>query len=158
MKRPVWRRVRVIALAVMLVGLVRVSGALAGEFYETGGLAIRGYDPVAYFAEQRPVQGSTRYTSSYLGSMFHFATAENRAAFQANPARFAPQYGGFCAYGMALGYKAKIEPDAFTIVEGKLYLNYDRSVRDRWSRDIAGHIKKADRNWPTVRTTTKVAQ
>ena len=81
-----------------------------------------------------------------------FASAASRDAFRAAPAKYAPQYGGYCAYGMASGYKAPIEPDAWTIVEGKLYLNYNLSVRSRWSADIPGYIGKADANWPTVRS------
>jgi len=126
------------------------AGAFAGAYFETGGTAIEGYDPVAYFRENKPVKGSTAYTAAHQGSTFRFASAANRDAFVADPEKFAPQYGGFCAYAVANGYKAKIEPDAFTIVNGKLYLNYDQSIQRRWRRDIPGFIKKGDRNWPEV--------
>ena len=114
--------------------------AVAGEFFEPGGLAIRGTDPVAYFKENRPVKGS----------VFRFASAANRDAFAAAPERYAPQYGGFCAYAAALGYKASIDPDAFTIVDGKLYLNYNKATEALWRKDIPGYIRKGDANWPAV--------
>lgn len=126
------------------------AAALAGAYFELGGAAIGGYDPVAYFKQNKPVKGSAAYTATHEGSTFHFASAANRDAFVADPGRYAPQYGGFCAYAVANGYKAKIEPDAFTIVNGKLYLNYDQSIQRRWRRDIPGYIKKGDRNWPEV--------
>lgn len=126
------------------------AAAFAGAYFEKGGTAIGGYDPVAYFKQNKPVKGSTAYTATHEGSTFHFASAANRDAFAADPARYAPQYGGFCAYAVANGYKAKIEPDAFTIVNDKLYLNYDQSVQRRWRRDIPGYIAKGDRNWPEL--------
>jgi YHS domain-containing protein len=126
------------------------AGALAGAYFEKGGAAIDGYDPVAYFKQNKPVKGSTTYTATHQGSTFRFASAANRDAFVAEPEKFAPQYGGFCAYAVAGGYKAKIEPDAFTIVSGRLYLNYDQSIQRRWRRDIPGYIGKGDRNWPEV--------
>ena len=124
--------------------------ALAGEFFEAGGIAIRGTDPVAYFKENRPVKGSEAYTATYKGSMFRFGSAANRDAFTASPERYAPQYGGFCAYAVATGYKASIVPEAFTIVDGKLYLNYSKSVETTWRKDIPGYIRKGDANWPAV--------
>lgn len=124
--------------------------AWAGAYFENGGVAIRGYDPVAYFKQDKPVKGSSAYTATHEGSTFHFASAANRDAFAADPGKYAPQYGGFCAYAVANGYKAKIEPDAFTIVNGKLYLNYDQSIQQRWRRDVPGYIKKGDHNWPEV--------
>lgn len=126
------------------------TGAFAGTYFERDGAAIDGYDPVAYFKENKPVKGSNAFTVTHEGSTFRFASAANRDAFVADPKKYAPQYGGFCAYAVASGYKAKIEPDAFTIVDGKLYLNYDQSIQRRWRRDIPGYIKKGDRNWPEV--------
>ena len=126
------------------------AAAFAGAYFERGGAAIDGYDPVAYFKENKPVKGSEAFTATHEGSTFRFASAANRDAFVADPGKYAPQYGGFCAYAVADGYKAKIEPDAFTIVEGRLYLNYDQSIQRRWRRDIPGYIRKGDRNWPEV--------
>ena len=136
----------VIAGALFWVG----AAACAGTYFEKGAAAIDGYDPVAYFKENKPVKGSDSFTVTHEGSTFRFSSAANRDAFVADPQKYAPQYGGFCAYAVANGYKAKIEPDAFTIVDDKLYLNYDQSVQRRWRRDIPGYIRKGDRNWPAV--------
>ena len=85
--------------------------------------AIRGYDPVAYFTQGKPVKGSREYTHQWNGATWRFASAQNRERFAAAPAKYAPQYGGYCAYGVASGYAVKIEPDAWSVVDGKLYLN-----------------------------------
>lgn len=138
--------------------LLFVEAVPAGEVYIKDGAAISGYDPVAYFLEHKPVQGSSALTSEFRGSVFQFASAANREAFAAEPERYAPQYGGFCAYGMAKGYKATTSPEAFTIVDGKLYLNYNLDVRDRWQKDVPGFIVQADRNWPRGKSSTKVSQ
>lgn len=117
---------------------------------ERGGLAIDGYDPVAYFAEGRARHGAPAFAHDWRGARWLFASAANRDAFAAEPERYAPQYGGFCAYGMASGYKAPIDPDAWTLAGGKLYLNYSKAIRMLWSTDVKGYVAKADANWPTV--------
>ncbi len=132
------------------------SAAWSGEFYEKDGLALRGYDPVAYFSEGKPVEGTPEYAYEYKGSNFRFSSKNNRDSFVADPQHFAPQYGGFCAFGTASGYKAAIDPSAFTIVDDKLYLNYNLDVRAQWSSDISGFIVKADKNWPGVSAQTKI--
>lgn len=113
-------------------------------------LALRGFDPVAYFTEGRAVEGRDAYTLEWKGGTWKFATAANRAAFEADPAAYAPQYGGYCAYAVAQGATAAIDPEAWTIVDGKLYLNFSKQVRDTWRQDIPGYIQKADANWPGV--------
>ena len=138
-----------------ILGTFLLALALAAQAQtnvDSSGLALKGYDPVAYFKEGKPVPGKPQFTALHEGATYRFASPASRDAFLAAPAQYAPQYGGYCAYGMASGYKAPIEPDAWTIVDGKLYLNYNRSVRSRWSADIPGFIGKADANWPTVRS------
>jgi YHS domain-containing protein len=115
-------------------------------------VAIRGYDPVAYFTLGRPTQGEATFKATYQGAEFRFATAANRAAFIANPARYAPQYGGYCAWAVSQGYTAGIDPTAWAIVDGKLYLNYNRTIQTRWQGDRANLIQAGNRNWPTVLT------
>jgi hypothetical protein len=115
-----------------------------------GGVAIKGYDPVAYFTDGRAVPGDPRIGASLNGVTWRFATAEHRKAFLAHPAKYQPEYGGFCAYGMAAGHKADIDPEAFTIVGGRLYLNYSKDVMAAWRKDIPSLIAKADHNWPAV--------
>lgn len=142
--------------AVFLALLWQVAGA--GEVFEKDGVALRGYDPVAYFTAHRPVPGSAQFQAEYLGATFRFASQANRDAFVADPARYAPQYGGFCAYGMTNGYKATTDPAAFRIVDGRLYLNYNREVQKRWATDIPGYIVKADGHWPTAKALVKVIE
>lgn len=143
-----------------LAGLL-VTAALttmAGSFNETDGVAIAGYDPVAYVAELKAAKGSSEFTSIHQGSVFLFKSAANRDTFAANPEKFVPQYGGYCAFGVSRGYKAVTSPEAFTVVDGKLYLNYNAEVKTMWSRDMPGHIGKANNNWTTVEKTTKVTR
>lgn len=109
--------------------------------------AIRGYDPVAYFTDGLPVPGLDSISYVWKGATWHFASADHRDQFAQNPEKFAPQYGGYCAYGWSQGYAVKIEPEAWSIVQGKLYLNYDNSVKKKWDKDPAGYIRKADDNW-----------
>jgi YHS domain-containing protein len=147
---------RLVAAAVALT--VLSVNAWAGEFFEKDGAALRGYDPVAYFNDNKPVKGSAEHTAEYKGSTFHFASKANRDAFVADPVKYAPQYGGFCAFGTAGGYKAAVDPAAFTVVNGKLYLNYNRDVQQQWSADIPGFVVKADKNWPAVSRQSRVIE
>jgi hypothetical protein len=114
------------------------------------GVAVGGHDPVAYFSERKPVAGSAEITLEHDGAVWRFASAANREAFQADPAKFAPQYGGYCAFAVANGYTAKGDPEAWTVANGKLYLNYNKSVQRRWEQDIPGNVRKGDANWPKV--------
>lgn len=133
------------ALLTMTAGM-----ALAGEYFEKDGVALRGYDPVAYFTDGKPTKGASAHKFEYKGSTFYFATAENQRRFARDPARYAPQFGGFCALGAANGYKVSTQPDAFDVVDGKLYLNHDVKVLEVWQADIPGNITKARKNWPEV--------
>ena len=121
------------------------------EVFQKNGAAIGGYDPVAFFRQQKPVKGSQAYSANYKLATWWFASKENRDAFLQSPEKYAPQYGGYCAYGTAGGYKAPTEPDAWSVVDGKLYFNYNRSVKEKWSKDVPGYIRKADANWPKIR-------
>ncbi|MCB9743123.1 MAG: YHS domain protein [Alphaproteobacteria bacterium] len=114
------------------------------------GLALDGYDPVAYFVSGAPTKGSEDITTSWGGGTWRFSSAENRALFVADPAKYAPQYGGYCAWAVSEGYTADIDPAAWKIVDGKLYLNYSLKVQAQWEQDVPGRIKKADANWPKV--------
>lgn len=150
------RHIRVALLTAAILWISGFALALAGGYFERDGVAIGGYDPVAYFTEQKPVKGSPEYQSVHEGSTFQFASAAHRDAFAAEPDKYAPQYGGYCAYGMAKGYKAKIDPAAFTVVDGKLFLNYNDTVRSQWLSDVSAYIRKADANWPEAMKLTKV--
>ena len=114
-------------------------------------LAIKGYDPVAYFTDQQAKVGSSDYTSTYKGATYHFASKDNRDRFEANPTEYAPQYGGFCAFGVAMNKKFDTDPEAWKVVDGKLYLNLDKSVQKRWLEDTSGYIASADSNWSSIK-------
>lgn len=124
--------------------------AFAAKMNLSDGVAIQGYDPVAYVTQSAAVEGDAGITAEYDGATYQFASAANRDAFVANPAKFAPQYGGFCAYAVSQGYTAPIDPQAFSVVDDKLYLNFSKGVRSRWSKDIPGNITKGDSNWPKL--------
>jgi YHS domain-containing protein len=114
-----------------------------------GSVAISGYDPVAY-GDGTPTRGAARFTYSWNGATWRFATAANRDRFAAEPERYAPQFGGYCAWAVSRGYTADVDPEAFSIVDGRLYLNYSKRVRRMWEQDIAGNIAKGRANWPAV--------
>nr|WP_321511905.1 YHS domain-containing (seleno)protein [uncultured Hyphomonas sp.] len=115
-----------------------------GRFSNT---ALQGYDPVAYFTDGQPVKGSKEFSTEYNGATFQFASAANRDAFLADPAAYAPQYGGYCAWAMADGKYAKGDAKYWKIVDGKLYLNYNAGIQKKWNADIPGFIEKADTQW-----------
>lgn len=121
------------------------------EVYLADGKAIGGYDPVAYFTEKKPVKGKEEFKSIYQDANWYFSSAANKKLFDENPQSYAPQYGGYCAFGVAGGYKAKISPDAWTVVDNKLYLNYNQNVQKNWLKDQSEMIKKADSKWITVK-------
>ena len=114
----------------------------------SNGVAIKGYDAVAYFTESKAVKGSSAFSYEWMNSTWLFASAADRDEFARNPEKYAPQYGGYCAYGVSQGHTAPIDPEAWTIVEGKLYLNYSKGVKKTWSEAVPKHIDEANRNWP----------
>ena len=109
--------------------------------------AIRGYDPVAYFTESKPVKGKRDISHSHRGVVWYFASEDNLQRFKNQPEKYAPQYGGYCAYAMSRGFVVSIDPEAWSIQDDKLYLNYSLGVRKTWLKDPVGYIEKADSNW-----------
>ncbi|MEO1308253.1 MAG: YHS domain-containing (seleno)protein [Pseudomonadota bacterium] len=140
--------------AFMLSGLALMAGAPAlartPEVFAAEGVAINGYDPVAYFTERAPVKGSAEFAATLNGATWYFASRYNLEQFQDSPSTYRPQFGGYCAYAVARNYTAKTEPDAWSIVNGRLYLNFNRRVRRLWARDIPGNIARGNANWPGV--------
>ncbi len=131
--------------------LLCVNMAFAQEIFQTKAGAIKGYDPVAYFTESKPVKGNDIYTTDWHGATWYFSSQKNLEVFKSNPEKYAPAYGGYCAFGVASGYKVKIEPEAWAIVDGTLYLNYDLGVQKDWNADRAGFIEKANKNWSELK-------
>lgn len=117
-------------------------------------VAIKGYDPVSYFTASEPQQGSDTYTATYKNAIYKFTSAENRDAFRANPTKYAPQFGGFCALGTAMGKKFETDPLAWKIVDHKLYLNLNSDIQSRWLGDIPGYIKEANSTWVDIQHKT----
>ena len=112
--------------------------------------AVSGHDPVAYFRVGEPVKGSSEFSMKWNGATWQFANAQNLSDFKKAPEKYAPQFGGYCAWAVSQGYTASSDPEAWHIEDGKLYLNYSKSVQKTWAEDIPGHIKKANTNWPKV--------
>ena len=132
------------------LALSRPARAEVSPIYVEGGIAIDGTDAVAYFTEGRHVAGSPGQELMWMGATWRFSSDANRAVFEADPAAYAPQYGGWCAWAVAEGYTASTVPEAWAIVDGRLYLNFSRRVQRRWEQDIPGNIARADANWPAV--------
>lgn len=126
------------------------SYALEPVYSDFFGKAIRGYDPVAYFTQGKPVKGDSEYTYDWNGTTWYFSSKQHQDLFASNPNKYAPQYGGYCAWAVSKGYTAKIDPNAWYIHNDKLYLNYSKSVQSTWQQDIPGNIVSADKNWPAL--------
>ena len=136
-----------------LLLLISSTIVLADAPVETGTFnnkAIYGYDPIGYWKENKAVKGSKKHQVKWRGADWHFASAENKALFESNPEKYAPQYGGYCAFALAHGRLVGIDENAFEIHDGKLYLNYSMEILERWSKDKAEFIPKSDENYPTL--------
>jgi len=142
-------------LAIGIIAVLSISPIFAAESintldkkglfgYKPSGVAIRGYDTVAYFTQGKPVEGLETFSTEWSGATWRFSTQDHLDLFIDNPESYAPQYGGYCAYGVSRNYLVKIEPENWTIVNDKLYLNYDSDVQKKWEQDIPGFITKAD--------------
>lgn len=143
---------RPFSLAVLLWSFLAVS-AMAKDPVNTtffGNKAIEGFDPVAYFTEGKAIEGKKAHRFEWNGATWLFATAEHRDLFAADPEKYAPAYGGYCAWAVSEGYTAGIDPGAWRIVDDVLYLNYSKKVQAQWEKDIPGNIQKADANWPKI--------
>jgi YHS domain-containing protein len=146
-----WRAPLVAALTMLAWSASASAGTSINTGY-FGDVAIEGYDPVAYFTEARAVEGSDEFALDWLGATWLFANAEHRDLFAAQPVKYAPQYGGHCALGTAFGEStANIDPEAWSIVDGKLYLQYSKSGRQGWEQDRTNRIAAADQNWPEIK-------
>ena len=128
----------------------RPAFAREPEVYQEGGIAIDGSDAVAYFDGNGPVAGSAEHQIVWNGAVWQFASAANAEKFSADPTAYAPQFGGYCAYAASLGYIAPTMPEAWTLYEGKLYLNANLRARELWLQDVPGNIAKGEANWPGI--------
>jgi hypothetical protein len=138
--------------AAAILALTAVASVYAQKpgWYLTRGLALGGYDAVSYFTDSRAVKGDERFEMEWNSARWRFTSAEHLERFKPNPARYAPQFGGYCAWAVSRGYTASGDPAAWSVVDGRLYLNYSMSVRSMWEKDKAGNIAKGNANWPAV--------
>lgn len=138
------------ATSILVIAFCFIASAQKSPVYVTNDGAIRGYDPVAYFKNGEPVKGSESFTFEWEGAEWLFSSQENLEAFKAEPEKYAPQFGGYCAYAVGNGYTYESSPKAWRIVDGKLYLNYSKGIQKKWEADRDALIKKAEENWPGV--------
>ena len=145
------------ALKSIITG-VALSAALSASAFAAGvelnasstGLALQGYDPVAYFTDGQPAKGNWKITAVHDDATYRFASEEHKAAFEANPEAYLPQYGGYCAFGAAMGFKFDGDPNHWKIVDGELFLNISKDIQERWVTDISGFITKAHEHWTVI--------
>ena len=135
------------AVAALLLFLSGCTSLDKHPVYAEEGVAINGYDPVAYFVKNAPVKGSEQFKTEYAKAVWLFSSAENKAKFEDKPEQYSPQYGGYCAYAMSHGFVVDTIPEAFTVLNDKLYLNYSLGVRENWLEDTKNYIESADKQW-----------
>ena len=140
-------------IILMFASALSVAAGAAGKPHintSRNDLALRGYDPVAYWSEGKPVQGMASFEYRWMNAVWRFASADHRDQFIKEPERYAPQFGGYCAYAVSRGYTADGDPSIWRIVEGRLYLNYSAQAKKLWEEDVPGNIVKGRQNWPAV--------
>ena len=136
--------------AAFVLATLLAPGARAADINQTDGLALRGYDPVAYFTQNKAVKGDPKWTAMYHGVTYEFVSKEDQTAFEASPEKYVPQYGGFCALATSLGVKADADPREFVVRNGKLYVNNSPKAQSLFQENVGGNIEKADHNWADV--------
>lgn len=153
------RRFALAAMATLVVSVAGIathavayqSKSIAAVNLDKQNRALRGYDPVAYFSLGKATAGKTEFSAVHEGATYLFASAAHRDTFVATPARYLPQYGGYCAYAASQGYKADADPKAWHVIDGRLFVNYNASVAKTWAAKAADYIKAGDANWPRVK-------
>lgn len=125
--------------------------AQKSEVFLKNGVAANGYDVVSYFSDGKPVKGSDQLTLNWNNATWYFSSKAHVDSFKMNPVKYAPQFGGYCAYGVSENHKAPTSPDAWTIVNGKLYLNYSTDVMTQWRKDMNNRINIANKNWSSLK-------
>ena len=139
----------IISACVLLVAVV--ASPVFGQDVSKSTPGISGYDPVAYFTDGKPMRGSGYHVAEFDDVTYAFASEEHKEMFEANPEKYVPSYGGYCAYGVAVGKKFVADPTVWKVVDGKLYLNLDKGIQGKWNADIPGYIKTGDKNWVEIK-------
>jgi YHS domain-containing protein len=135
---------------ITLFAVARLASAAEAINLDHNGLALQGYDPVAYFTDNKPVKGDPKFTATYKGGTYQFASADHKEAFESNPAKYAPQFGGFCGYAASINKLAPIEVEYFQVLHGRLVMQHNEKAWKLWHQDVEGNLKKADANWPKL--------
>ena len=141
-----------LSLFVLAVGLVLPVFAQTKSLLnlDKTGVAIQGYDPVAFFTDNKPVKGDQKFLAKHDGAIYFFASKEHKDIFKADPAKYEPEFGGYCAYGVSRNKLVEIDVEASQVVDGKLLLQYSKGVRDDFNKDAKGNLAKAHANWPAL--------
>src|SRR5688572_5163920 len=147
-KRNVKSTILSLALSLTVISFASADHTKTLVLKNKEGAAILGYDPVAYFTDGKPARGNVRFKSVHEGATYHFASAEHKAMFDANPAKYAPAYGGYCGYAASINRLSPISPDWWQLVDGRLVLQHNKKAFDHFNKDLAGNTTKADANWP----------
>lgn len=135
----------------LLIAFASLAQAQAPAYCNQDGVAIKGYDAVAYFKDSAAIAGNKQFSYTWQNTEWHFKNQANLDAFKATPEKYAPQFGGYCAYGVSQDHKSPTDPAAFTILNNKLYLNYNPKVKTLWMKNTSGNIEKAEANWPALK-------
>ena len=143
--------IRTMVVGALGLALPVMTGPAYATDYTHSTPGVGGYDVVAYFTDGKAVRGSGYHVTVYDGVTYAFASGDHKKAFEANPKKYLPAYGGYCAYGVAVEKKFVVDPEAWKIVDGTLYLNLDKDIQRKWEKDIPGYIKRADANWPKIK-------
>jgi len=138
----------ILFLTVFALGFTALAQTKTLLNLDQQGIALQGYDPVAFFTDSKPVKGSTQYVSKHAGAVYLFASREHKELFDKDPGKYEPAFGGYCAYGVSRNKLVKIDVEAFQIVDGRLLLQYSKGVRDDFNEDTKGNLTKAMKNWP----------
>lgn len=141
---------KLLIVTIVLFVAARIAAAGQALNVDKEGLALQGYDPVGYFTEHKPIKGDPKYTAAYKGGIYYFVSAVHKKTFEGNPARYAPQFGGFCGYAASINKLAPIEVQYFQVLHGRLVMQHNEKAWKLWHEDVEGNLKKADANWPTL--------
>lgn len=142
---------KLIKSLIPIVAIFGLSAAALADEYANSVPAVQGYDVVSYQTGKRPVRGNGHYTATYNGATYLFSSSANQKVFEANPEKYVPAYGGFCAFGVSVGKKFVGDPEVWRVVDGRLYLNLDTSIQADWLKDVPGRIASADKNWKQIK-------
>jgi YHS domain-containing protein len=137
-------------LTITLLTAARLVAAAEVINVDHAGLALQGYDPVGYFTDNKPVRGDPKFTATYRGGTYQFVSSAHKKTFEKNPAKYAPQFGGFCGYAASINKLAPIEVEYFQVLHGRLVMQHNEKAWKLWHQDVEGNLEKADANWPTL--------